>query len=733
MKKLWKGLRQEGMALMLTLIVMLLLTLLALSLVLQSNTEHLISQNEQDAFQALSFAEAALDQSNRIIKNYVATRPYPDDLDFILAGNLVSPARPNILGLRAFDETLGPADLDTSNEATVSVLETINGKQYEVFRMGDTSGPRALLKVRVEDNYDDGGGVQNTDDTDFRVRVHIISEYPVFTRSDGTEFTSNVEVRPRARRDLIGRFAPSGQYAIRTDGDLEIWGSTQLCGECGSAHANGAMRAARNAGDTISVCGEATGTGDFEQNGGTIFGDQGLSPEIFIPIINPYHPDFVPQHSNFDQTVTLRDASPGPQYDLTCPQPSATDPGSSKYFALVRTTSGGQGTAQVWKAYPDTSDPDLKKWYWRLIDEDYGPGPSPNATIGDALTATLDNCGRVVSCNANIGCTPDAIYNSGTGLWDTVPAGSAVTDAGNAEFYGWQSSQNYATDSCSGDNISGIVSGDPENRNDWWTNNFLRVTSTAPYSVPPATAVSARVCGGSTCPGVPQLPGTGAQDNVADFNTASVLRNPVWTIPGGTVYSPLYGAVIFVYGHTNLSGNLGNIKFNNGNCNSTGCAAGAEVTISNAESDPPSTWKVTAITYGHVDLGGGVRYSPAFGATINNYQFAIVAGRDIKMHGTTNSFGCNTTDCDGTPTGTTADYSGIFVMHEQLDASGNVGVNGFMIAEDRVDCDNFVQATGGNLSNQGHGSVQVHYDCTNPSDPWRGQSTRLREWEELQE
>ncbi len=48
--------KQEGVALIITLMIMLTLVLISLSLVVQSNTEHLISQNEQDAFRALGDA-----------------------------------------------------------------------------------------------------------------------------------------------------------------------------------------------------------------------------------------------------------------------------------------------------------------------------------------------------------------------------------------------------------------------------------------------------------------------------------------------------------------------------------------------------------------------------------------------------------------------------------------------------------------------------------------------------
>ncbi|MCI0555992.1 MAG: hypothetical protein L0287_34040, partial [Anaerolineae bacterium] len=446
---------------------------------------------------------------------------------------------------------------------------------------------------------------------------------------------------------------------------------------------------------------------------------------------------YVPEWSLFGQTVTLRDNHPtDPDYVLNCPAPSVNDPGSSKYFALVRNTSGPNRMAQVWKAYPDFTDPDEKKWYWRLIDERWEPGnPSGGAASGirQDFTAVLDNCGRVVFCDTAHCTTPDQI-RIGV-VWTPLPGGG-VNDGGNSEFYGWSPSGNFGTSTCTGDNIVGVGGTTPEPyTNDSWTNDFSYVSSTIdtdltnPIIATPS--ISARTCGSEVCPAVPPFPGTGTSDGTADFSTTTRLTDAGWQISGGKIYSPLYGAVLFVYGDVDLSGNLSNIVFNDGVCTAIGCVTGAQQDISNTYVVPPNTWKVSAISYGHVDIGGGVRYSPAFG-TNASYQYAVVAGRDINLRGSSNNFSCNATDCDGAPTGSAPDYSGIFVVHEQVDASGSVGVNGFMIAEDRVDCDDFVRATGGALNNQGTGNIQVHYDCENPADPWATKGVRLREWEELQ-
>ena len=52
----------------------------------------------------------------------------------------------------------------------------------------------------------------------------------------------------------------------------------------------------------------------------------------------------------------------------------------------------------------------------------------------------------------------------------------------------------------------------------------------------------------------------------------------------------------------------------------------------------------------------------------------------------------------------------------------------YIVAEDRASCDD----TGSMSSNDIHGSLDVHYDCSNPTDFWAAQSVRIREWEESQ-
>src|SRR3990170_9053734 len=78
--------RQEGVALIVSLLVMLALVLLALSLLLQSSTEQLVAVNEEDSTRALGYAETGLDLVNRIVKTFSQQLPAPSNLSDLLDG-----------------------------------------------------------------------------------------------------------------------------------------------------------------------------------------------------------------------------------------------------------------------------------------------------------------------------------------------------------------------------------------------------------------------------------------------------------------------------------------------------------------------------------------------------------------------------------------------------------------------------------------------------------------------
>src|SRR5687768_17167657 len=180
-----KSEHQRGVALMITLMVMLVLVLISLSIVVQSNTEHLISMNEQDSFKALADGEGVVEFANREVRTYVLAKR-PVDLDTILDGDLNPGGVDFLVGFKKFLDTgLSRNGLNDSNEETTSTQETICADVWEVVCLGvddDGNGHydgnvRTIVYARLFDNYD---LVSDKDDTDQRMRLEVRTLYPVF-------------------------------------------------------------------------------------------------------------------------------------------------------------------------------------------------------------------------------------------------------------------------------------------------------------------------------------------------------------------------------------------------------------------------------------------------------------------------------------------------------------------------------------------------------------------------
>jgi hypothetical protein len=500
---------------------------------------------------------------------------------------------------------------------------------------------------------------------------------------------------------------------------MDFHGSMQLCGECGSAHANGLMDVG-NAGDSnLKVCGEATGTGGFINDGGSVVGDKGLAGEIYIPVINPYDEIYVPPVSVFqrgsDGTLPLW---------LRCTGPTATDPGNSKYFAMVKVSST---RTQVYKAYRNFGDasPDTNtKWVWRLIADE---------AAGNLDTTVLDDCGRVKSCDSDIpGCSADQIFDGTSWVANTDP----VVPPENNTFYGLRPDNNWSTSTCSsaeGETIPNTAytdmygrAGNDWNRNDFWQvqGNTQAVRGTDGTLHDRSTFCTNNPASGGWpgCPSpVPALPGSIATNNDddgnGDFDTSFYIDNGEFGKNGGDIYSPLYGAVIWVRGNVNFSGNTSNLRY-----------SGGTMALDGGATDLNQTWRTTWIVYGQINACGNIAYAPP--TVVNeDFRFGIIAGRDINLCGNANNFNCNATDCDSDLAGPGASgYAGVVAAHEQVVSNGGIGLNGYVIAEDRASCDD----TNSMSTNAIFGSLSIHYDCDNPTDFWISQSVRMREWEESQ-
>jgi hypothetical protein len=499
-------------ALVAVLLVSAIFFALIITLLVQSTTERVVAANETDHVKALGFAEAGLEWAARRIRD-------ASTFSSLLVGpNAGSTSDDYLLGLRSLGLT-APSQFNTSNEATASAIVSRNfgdgTKNYELLRIVDDTLVRALVYVRVDDNWDDNqdnpAANAPLSDKDNRIIATAVAEYPVYVNAAGVE-QANPAGRGRARRILRATYRGNspGVAAIATNKDIDVPSSMRVCGACGSVHSNEDFAI----GGSPTICVNGTASGSMA-GGGTVGGTRaGGQPLIPVPVINPYDDIFVPTIDTFDTSADTSLPS-----GLRCPKATASDPGASKYFALVLDASKGR----VYKAYWDFTD---LRWEWKLIDNlDGGP------------YSTLDDCGRLSS---------DPNYGLG--------AAAAVSDGKNDEFYGFKG-EKWETENCSGDTSFNTMA----------NNDF---TVSGHY---PATG------GGVTAP---VLPGSFAPNSAFDVDPTKRPKN-AWTYSADPIYSPLHGAVIWILGSLTISGNpgkAGSITFTCGSgagCTSTSLPKGA--------------------------------------------------------------------------------------------------------------------------------------------------------------
>jgi len=682
--KVWNGINstEKGSALVVALIIMLALTLLGLSLLLQSNTEYVIALNERDSTAALENAEAGLQLAKRVIRDNSGG----GSLTNLLIGPDADPATVNdngIIGLRTVNPAIDSSGLNddcsvgsVTCESTHSGIEVIYGQPYEVFRVGHGNGspppgksgwegPRGLVYVRADDNYDEDSLANNPwSDVDKRVIVSVISKYPIRVDSNGVDSgpskTATLGMAGVSVRRLVGRFGPATtQPAIVSEGDMDLRGGIDVCGECGAVHADGVLTIGAT---DVDICSDATSTGGgpVMNDGGTaqIGGDVGYADNIDVPVANPFHANYVPSVNMFN-TVGDAELTGFPQ--LQCNSANAT-----KYFALV----GDGGNGRVYKAYWKTG---TSRWEWELIDQ-----------LGDGQNTILDDCGRVVFAGSVH--LPDG---------DADPL-LQIDDGSDNQFY------DFTYHDAGGSNPSCVAASDKSLGPTSAENNY--VDAAAMPSGLPANVL---------------LPATGnPADGTADYDASFVIGNNhhQWTINGNDVWSPLYNSVIWVWGNLNLNG-------------------GPKTLCSSADTPPCTTalpgtvWRATFIAFGNIDTSGNPKYAPVRNDSVApSFQYTLIAGRDIDLSGTPGGGNICPAQCDGTPT-VLGGYSGIILAHEQIEITGNVTVNGIVKAEDAAQCSSFANTHGAGIG--GSGSAQVYYDCEHPPDN-STQSVRLISWEEIQ-
>ena len=245
---------EKGSALIAVLFVTAILFVVAATLIFQTMTQRVVAANEYDHQAALGHAEAGLTWAEARISEGT------DITDLLLGPDNGNAVDDNLFGLRDLSLTT-TAQFDNGNEATASAIVQRNfdgqgSKSWEVFRINDGTDARALVYVRLDDNYDDDpDDPSNNDpllDLDKGLQVTVVSEYPVFVDGNGVEKTVPVD-RGRARRTLVARFAPyEPKFAMASNGDIDMVGG-EICGECGSLATNADLRFSSG----TSLCGDA--------------------------------------------------------------------------------------------------------------------------------------------------------------------------------------------------------------------------------------------------------------------------------------------------------------------------------------------------------------------------------------------------------------------------------------------------------------------------------------------
>jgi len=433
----------------------------------------------------------------------------------------------------------------------------------------------------------------------------------------------------------------------------------EICGACGSAHANWNLSTSGNP----DICVDYTASGTYSGGGATVGGNSGGGYPVYpIPVINPFDDVFVPDPNTFDTSGNM--SLPA---ELRCPRASAGDPGANKYFALVGNTSN---KGYVFKAYWDFGN---DRWLWKKIDD-----------IDVGADIEVDNCGRAPG---------DANY------------GSAVSDGGGDEFYGFKGTGTEETQSCN----SCASAGKDKSLCDIANNDFADNA----YYIYPGGASQATIA--ST--GLKALPGSFVPDTTADFVPTSSIKDggTKWDYSTDFVYSPMYNAVVFVYGNVYVGGNPGNSS-SGIYCKDSGCTGAGGV--------PLDTWQVSLISVGSIRISGNPSMSPA--NTAAGFWHLYIAGRDVYVSGNPGATQACASGCSTTSPSNVDTYAGIIAAHEQIQISGNPQILGFMLAENAIDCSAEVDGMGGGFSTV-NGNPQIYYDCNNPPNPW-AQQAEVQYW-----
>jgi len=649
--------REDGIALVTVMLVLAIFLVLALAMLVHGQTEHVVAVNEEDHLKTFAFAEAGVTWVSRRIHDLPPplTVLSPDELTDLLDGpDGSTTADDNLVGLRDLSLTAS-SQFTAANEATASAI---------VLRDFDGQGTKNWELIRVSDGEGRRAHLYVRVDDNWDDDPNDPVNNDPLKNEDKTVMTTVVAEYPvfveTNGAEAPNRFPERGR-AIRTL--VAAYGRIET--PVAAVLANGDIDI--DVGGGINVCGEcgSVHTNQAIDVGGSpaICGDAsatgtytGSTTGVGGDASGNRPPIPVPVVNPYDDLYV---PEPGAFGLFGCPAVSSTNPDTAKYFALV--ADGGAG--QVFKAYWDATN---SRWKWGLVDD-----------LNDGANARLDNCGRASLAGAD--------------------------DGDPASFYGFTVTNPAVTlDGCS---TCGSAGADASlctlRNNDFTVNGYYNVSGTL-----------------VTGSGAPVLPGSFAPDGQPDFDPDDRIGDAVWEFAGNAVWSPLYGAVIFVYGNVEISGSPaspGSLLF----CSASGCVANM----------PNGMWQVSLISAGDVSISGNPDLGPA--NANRDYYYQMIAGRDVTISGSPNRLD---TACGGAcpTTGPTAlrSMAGVIAAHEQIRISGDPNLFGYLVAEDALDCSDTVDGQGRGAS-VFDGNPQIYYDCDNPPSPLIDNGLDLTSWQEL--
>jgi len=267
-----RGHSEQGAALILAIISLMIVTGLATAMLTSGRTETLIARNEERALHARMAAEAGLNHGVEVVAaNLVNWQSNGFATSQLSVTNLLN--GPDNIGGNADDGSLTELGLPAPTATTV--LSASTGTSYSI-RVYDDDDTAALRKItlnaadilRIEEN------TFVASDANRRIVVHAIGNGP-----GGT--VTSVEA-------IVG---PIILPAVITNGNLTISGSAEIEGTNGSVHSNGNLTINGGSSDITENCtSSGTFSGDATNCGGAAGGGR---QTITVPNVAAI--DYLPQ------------------------------------------------------------------------------------------------------------------------------------------------------------------------------------------------------------------------------------------------------------------------------------------------------------------------------------------------------------------------------------------------------------------------------------------------------